>query len=84
MQFRRRHHVFLVFAQDALDQGALLGIARYDGRITALKDFAGARGFVEAETSLATLISVGTVTAITTVGEDRAHLAVEIHPRLRD
>ena len=79
MQFRRRHHVFLVFAQDALDQGALLYVTWHYGDIAALQFFRRPGEFIETQAGLAAFVRVWSMATVATVGKDRPHLTIEVY-----
>jgi len=79
MQFRRRHHIFLVLAQDTLHQRAVLDVARHHRGVAALQHFRRAGELIETKTSLTTFIGVRSVTTVAAVRKDRAHLAIEVH-----
>ena len=83
MQLRRWHHVLLLLAEDSLHQRALFYVARHDRGVATFQFCCRAGVFVEAQAGLAALSGVGTVASEATVGEDRAHLAIEVHRGVR-
>ena len=82
MQFRRRHHVFLIFAQDPLDQSALLDVTRHHRDISALQFFRRPGEFIETQAGLATFVGVGPMATVAAVGKDRTHLTIEVDRRV--
>ena len=80
MRLGRRHDLFRVLAEDALDELARLGVARLHG-LDAVIDRGGAFGGVEAEVGLA-LLGVEAVASEAVVGEDGPDVPVEVQFRV--
>ena len=80
MRFGRRHDLFRIFAQHALDEFAGLGVARLHGLDAVLERCGALRG-VEAQLTLA-LLGIEAVAGEAVVGKDRADVPVEVQFRV--
>ena len=81
MQLGRRHDFFFVGGADTPNDRTFHQVAWDDGGFATLEFLGGTRKFIQAKPRFTALVAVGSVTAVATVGQDGANLAVKVDQR---